>query len=137
MAVMAQASKTSGNSMWDNPLSAGGFLWNFADEGVVRPDRNNEIDTDGNHGADGIVGPYHEKEGSFYTIKEIWSPIQFDKKEITARFDGSLTIENRYHFTNTNECRFTWQLTKTKGQRVHQQSKQLAVRQHRQTLPPC
>ena len=63
------------NAMWNNPLSAGGFLWDFADQGVVRTDKNGEIDTDGNHGPDGIVGPYHEKEGSFYTIKEIWSPI--------------------------------------------------------------
>ena len=65
-------------AMWNNPLSAGGFLWDFADQGVVRTDKNGEIDTDGNHGPDGIVGPYHEKEGSFFTIKEVWSPIFFE-----------------------------------------------------------
>ena len=99
-------------AMWKNPLSAGGFLWDFADEGVVRKDRHDSIDTDGNHGADGIVGPFHEKEASYYAIKEIWSPVHFEPKEITPAFDGRLTIENRFHYTNINQCSFTWKLKK-------------------------
>ncbi len=90
--------------MWDDPLCAGGFLWVFADEGVVRTDRNGEIDTDGNHAPDGIVGPFHEKEGSYYTIKEIWSPIQLEKRFITPDFNGVFRVENRYHYTNFNQC---------------------------------
>ncbi len=97
-------------AMWNNPLSAGGFLWDFADQGVVRKDKNDSIDTDKNRGADGIVGPYHEKEGSFFTIKEVWSPVFFERKEITPAFDGRLRIENRYHFTNIDQCSFSWQL---------------------------
>jgi len=97
-------------TMWRYPLSAGGFLWDFADEGIVRTDKNGEIDTDGNRGADGIVGPYHEKEGSYNAIKEIWSPVYFERKEITSAFDGKLNIENRYHFANINQCSFTWSL---------------------------
>ncbi|MEO5683074.1 MAG: glycoside hydrolase family 2 TIM barrel-domain containing protein [Chitinophagaceae bacterium] len=99
-------------AMWKNPLSAGGFLWDFADEGVVRKDKHDSIDTDGNHGADGIVGPFHEKEASYYAIKEIWSPVYIEKKEITDAFDGRLLIENRYHYTNINQCRFAWKLKK-------------------------
>ncbi len=98
------------NAMWANPLSAGGFLWDFADQGVVRTDRNGEIDTDGNRGPDGIVGPYHQKEGSFYTIKEVWSPIFFEKREMVAGFEGNFNIENRYAFTNINQCTFSWKL---------------------------
>jgi hypothetical protein len=96
--------------MWHDPLSAGGFLWDFADEGVVRRDKNDSIDTDKFHGADGIVGPFHEKEGSYYAIKEIWSPVYFEKKEITDDFDGSFAIENRYFYTNLAQCRFNWKL---------------------------
>ncbi len=96
--------------MWNNPLSAGGFLWDFADQGVIRKDLNDSIDTDKHRGADGIVGPHHEKEGSFYTIKEIWSPLFFERREITAAFDGHLNIENRYHFTNANTCTYSWKL---------------------------
>lgn len=98
--------------MWRTPLSAGGFLWDFADQGVVRRDRSDSLDTDKSRGADGIVGPYREKEGSYYAIKEIWSPVYFEPKEITRTFGGRLTIENRYHYTNTSQCRFTWKLKK-------------------------
>lgn len=96
--------------MWSKPLYAGGFLWDFADQAVVRRDLNDSLDTDKARGADGIMGPYHQKEGSYYTIKEIWSPVHFEEKEITAEFDGSLQLENRYHFTNINQCRFSYEL---------------------------
>lgn len=97
-------------AMWRNPLAAGGFLWDFADEGVVRKDKHDSLDTDGNHGADGIVGPFHEREASYYAIKEIWSPVHVEKKEITGAFDGRLMVENRYHYTNLNQCSFRWKL---------------------------
>jgi len=99
-------------AMWKDPLSAGGFLWDFADEGVVRTDENGKIDTDGDHGPDGIVGPYHQKEGSYFAIKEIWSPVVFEPKYITPAFNGKLNIENRFFFTNINQCGFTWRLSK-------------------------
>ena len=102
------------NDMLINPLSAGGFLWDFADQGVLRTDKNNKIDADGNRGADGIVGPYHEKEGSFYAIKEIWSPVFFEHREMTSGFDGVFNVENRYHFANLNTCRFDWKLLNLK-----------------------
>jgi len=98
--------------MWRNPLSAGGFLWVFSDEAVVRTDRNGELDTDGAHAPDGLVGPYREKEGSYYTIKEVWSPIFFEHKEITQAFNGNFIIKNRFSFTNIKECNFTWELVK-------------------------
>jgi hypothetical protein len=94
--------------MWHDPLSAGGFLWDLADEGVVRKDKNDSIDTDKFRGADGIVGPFDEKEGSYYTIKEVWSPVYFEKKDITGDFDGSFNIENRYFYTNISACRFSF-----------------------------
>ncbi|WP_321286022.1 glycoside hydrolase family 2 TIM barrel-domain containing protein [uncultured Sunxiuqinia sp.] len=90
--------------MWSDPLCAGAFLWVFADEAIERTDRNNEFDTDGNHAPDGIVGPYNEKEGSFFTIKEIWSPIFFEKRYITPDFNGKFNIENRFLYTNLDQC---------------------------------
>ncbi|CAM3401058.1 glycoside hydrolase family 2 protein [Zobellia roscoffensis] len=93
--------------MWNMPLAAGGFLWDFADEGVVRMDKGGIIDTDGNHGADGIVGPYGEKEASYFTIKEIWSPIYIADRYIREDFSGTFKVENRYHFTDLDECSMT------------------------------
>jgi len=101
--------------MWNDPLCAGGFFWVFADESVERTDRNRELDSDGNHAPDGILGPYHEKEGSFYTIREIWSPVHFEKRYITPAFDGIFRIENRYFYTNLSQCTFTAEWVKFSG----------------------
>jgi len=98
------------NKMMANPLSAGCFLWVFADEGVVRLDQDGRIDANGNYAPDGILGPYREKEASFYTIKEIWSPVYIGREKLQRSFDGSLEVENRYLFTNLNTVRFDWKL---------------------------
>lgn len=98
------------NAILQHPYGAGGFLWAFHDEGIVRKDKKDSIDTDGNHAPDGIVGPHREKEASFFTIKEIWSPVYIKQHSITASFDGKLQIENRYLYTNLNQCSFEWKL---------------------------
>jgi len=91
--------------MMSNPRCAGGFLWDLMDQGVVRTDQNGLIDCMGNFGSDGIVGPHMEKEGSFYTIREVWSPVQ------VLYFDsGAFTIQNCYNFINLKDCQFSYRL---------------------------
>ena len=100
--------------MMSNPRCAGGFLWDLMDQGVVRTDlvtsgsaAGTYIDCMGNFGSDGIVGPHMEKEGSYYTIREVWSPVQW------KYFDsGNITIENCYNFINLKDCKFTYKLLK-------------------------
>ena len=127
-----------GAGLWDmwemqcrHPRNGGGFLWVFADEGVMRSDMNGKIDNVGNYGADGIVGPHHEKEGSFYTIRQVWSPIYLKPanqpqirlhREEKMRADqcsyiadadafaGKFIVENRYDFNNLKDCSFSWEL---------------------------
>lgn len=98
--------------MRKHPRCIGGFLWVLADEGVKRVDMNGFIDNQGNFGADGIVGPHHEKEGSYYTIKQLWSPVQVMNASIDKQFDGKFSVENRYDYLNLNTCRFLWQQVK-------------------------
>ncbi|UOQ69108.1 glycoside hydrolase family 2 protein [Hymenobacter volaticus] len=100
------------NLMRSRPTAAGGFLWDFCDQAVVRVDQKGELDTKGNSAADGILGPYREKEASFFTIKEIWAPIFFPERHLTPQFDGKLAVENRYHYTNLSHCKFSWKLKK-------------------------
>lgn len=114
------------------PRCAGGFIWAYADEGVVRTDMNGMIDNVGNYGADGIVGPHHEKEGSYYTVKQIWCPVQVtlegmndalqtsDGKYTTVcnggKLDGSkLIVENRYDFLSLNGVTFDCSYVKYEG----------------------
>jgi beta-galactosidase/beta-glucuronidase len=98
--------------MRKHPRCVGGFLWDLADEGVKRMDMNGMIDNQGNWAADGIVGPHHEKEGSYYTVKQIWSPVQVLEKTIDHNFNCIFSIDNRYDFLNTNTCRFVWKQVK-------------------------
>lgn len=113
------------HAMSRSPMGAGGFLWVFADEGARRTDQDGRIDVAGNQAPDGIVGPYHEKEASFYTIKEIWSPVQIDLETLPNDFEGTLPVANGYHFTNLKDCRFavqsldcTWPVGRGKSRRV-------------------
>lgn len=96
--------------MYHTPLSAGGFIWAFLDEDVVRTDKNGELDSDGDHAPDGIVGPYREKEGSYFAIKEIWCPVHMESREITPAFNGAFRFENRYLYANTKQCTFSYKL---------------------------
>jgi len=84
----------------------GGFIWALLDDGLKRPDTG-EIDVAGNQAPDGIVGPYRQREGSYYAIKEIWSPIQVQRGK-----KGVFTVENHFTFTDASECRFDWELRK-------------------------
>ena len=86
------------------------FYGALHDEGVVRTDKGNIIDVVGNQAPDGIVGPHREKEASYYTIKEIWSPIFINTKTIPQQFNGKIEIENRYLYTNLNQCKFEWKI---------------------------
>jgi hypothetical protein len=92
--------------MGTSKISGGGFIWALTDDGIKRPDTG-EIDVAGNQAPDGIVGPYRQREGSYYAIKEIWSPIQ-----VTRESNGVLTVENHFSFTDARECKFFWQLPK-------------------------
>ncbi len=98
------------NEYWDAILKSkaggGGFLWSFVDEDVKRVDKGGILDSADNQAPDGIVGPYREREGSFYTVKQLWSPI------IVTAPDGashSFTVSNRYAFLNADGCTFEWE----------------------------
>lgn len=95
---------------WNAKRSGGGFIWALVDEGIVRTDLNNAIDGNGLNANDGIMGPYREKEGSFFALKEIFSPVHISMTALPENFKGAIELENRYHFTNLNECNYQWAL---------------------------
>ncbi|WP_237705629.1 glycoside hydrolase family 2 TIM barrel-domain containing protein [Croceivirga radicis] len=101
---------------WENysksPLFAGGFIWAFVDEAVLRTDWKGprKYDSAGSLAPDGIVGPHREKEGSYYAIKSIFSPVQIAPVQITKMFKGELAISNSNLFTNLNTFTYTYQI---------------------------
>ena len=101
-------------SYQSSPLHAGGFLWVLADEAVLRTDMEEIFfDADGNHANDGILGPHREKEGSFYTVKEIWSPVQIKPVTINRQWNGKLYLENKFIYTDLKDCSFSWKAVRT------------------------
>src|SRR5204862_281015 len=69
-----------------------------------------KLDAHTTYAPDGIVGPHFEKEGSYYAIRDIWSPVQVDAPVLNDEFPGAIGIHNRYDFTTLAQCRFAWKL---------------------------
>jgi hypothetical protein len=112
----------AGAGLWDyweamrtSKVIGGGFIWAYLDEGVKRVDQDGRIDVAGNRAPDGIVGPYREKEGSFFTIKAIWSPVVIALAELPPGFSGELPLENRYDTTPLSTCTFAWELRRERS----------------------
>lgn len=103
------------NAMMASPVGVGGVIWALNDEGVVRTDQGNRVDPYGTYGPDGIVGPAHEREGSYYAVRHIWSPVRLTSAVLDGRFDGRLEVDNRYDFHNLDQVRFAWRLVSYPG----------------------
>ncbi|HWA29364.1 MAG TPA: glycoside hydrolase family 2 TIM barrel-domain containing protein [Lacunisphaera sp.] len=97
------------NMMRAHPTLGGGFIWVLRDEGVKRPD-DGTIDVQGNSAPDGLVGPRGEKEGSFFAVKELWSPLLLTGALPAAGSVMQLKVENRYSFIDASQCRYVWQI---------------------------
>ena len=85
----------------------GAFLWSLFDEGVVRTDRQGRIDTAGNRGADGLLGPHREPEASYLAVRELWSPVAV----AGVRFSLAavqVDLENRFDHTDLADCTLRW-----------------------------
>ena len=104
------------NVMLSGKRTAGGFLWVLGDEGVLQGDT---IDCAGNLGPDGIVGPNHELGSSYYTIRQVWSPIQIADCGIDGKGRRVLTIRNHYDFTDFSQCQLTYEYRNYDAQGMH------------------
>lgn len=93
--------------MGKSPTVAGGFFWAFADEGIARSDRGGQLDIVGNSAPDGMLGARHEKEGSYFTVKQIWSPVQLSYIRLGSG-ELMLRLENHYDFLALNCCSLRW-----------------------------
>lgn len=112
------------SDMWEHwtrsPLFAGGFLWAYVDEAVRRRDLGDILDSDGGNGPDGCMNPYRQPEASFFTIREVWSPIYIDRLFVSPSFDGRVAVDNRYLFTSLSECRMSYRVTDASGSELAQ-----------------
>ncbi len=96
--------------MGEKPHAAGGFLWCWMDEAIARTDQGGRLDANRDLGPDGMLGPRHEKEGSFFAVREIWCPVQIPLTTLPEDFSGRLPVRNRYDFLNLSGLTFEWRL---------------------------
>ncbi|ABQ07233.1 glycoside hydrolase family 2 protein [Flavobacterium johnsoniae] len=125
------------NRYKESPLFAGGFMWAMLDEAVKRSDWKGEqkFDSKGSLAADGILGPHREKEGSYFSVKEIWAPIQFQPKQITDSFDGSFLITNDYLFSNLNSCKMEFRVLKSENDVLYSNKKAQEISRGKIEIP--
>ncbi len=92
-------------------VGGGGFIWVFADEGIARTDQAGRVDVYSTFAPDGILGPHHEKEGSYYTVRDIYSPVQIEPMG-PGGFSTPVKVSNQYDFRSLATCEFRWQLVR-------------------------
>ncbi|APY11627.1 hypothetical protein BWZ22_10400 [Seonamhaeicola sp. S2-3] len=99
---------------WDlfekSKVGGGITIWALYDEGLLRTDKGYTVDNQYSKASDGIVGPHGEKDGSFYAIREIWSPVVIEDTLVDSNFSGALRVHNKFLFTNLNQCKIEWKL---------------------------
>ena len=92
---------------WDaisnSPRGAGMFLWAFLDEAVRRVDLDGDLDAHGSYAPDGMVGPYRQPEGSYWAVREIWSPVGIDRLSPSMAGAIEFEVENRFVWTDLSE----------------------------------
>jgi hypothetical protein len=100
--------KTYWDAIEQSKVGGGLMIWALFDEGLRRTDMNNQPFHQGNNAPDGIIGPHGEKDGSFYAVREIWSPVTIKEDSIPSNFNGKLTIQNKFDFVNLKDCNINW-----------------------------
>jgi len=67
-------------------------------------------DDNGIESASGFDPKSKEKWASYYAIKEIWSPLAFNISQLPTSWNGVITIENKFLYTNLSRLKFNWKL---------------------------
>ena len=92
----------------ETPRGGGIFLWAFLDEAALRVDEENRLDTRGNFAPDGLVGPWRQREGSFWAVRSLWAPVRVAMAGVSSRA-LELQLENRFDHIGLGGCRFVWE----------------------------
>ncbi len=118
--------------MFSNKSFAGGAVWVFQDQGILRK-AEKPVDTttltydvwiDSLHyynttldGADGIVYPDRTPQADYWQLRKVYSPVQIIETKLPVKAgqqDLKFTAYNQYDFTNLNTLPGTWKLYKNR-----------------------
>lgn len=92
-----------------HPALVGGCIWEWCDHTVIVDgvqkyggDFKGELTHDGNFCCDGLVFADRSLKAGSLEAKIAYAPFRFEYN------DGKITVENRFDFTNLNECKLTY-----------------------------
>ncbi|MCD4734840.1 MAG: glycoside hydrolase family 2, partial [Bacteroidales bacterium] len=104
-------------TMWDNMYYStgclGGAIWSGVDDVFYLPEGKAV-----GYGEWGPIDGWRREKPEYWHLKKTYSPVKIYNKEIKAPEKGEsmlLQIENRYDFTNLNECSIEWTIGDEKG----------------------
>ncbi|MET0267656.1 MAG: glycoside hydrolase family 2 TIM barrel-domain containing protein [Duganella sp.] len=136
-----------------NPVFAGGSLWHFHDQGLLRrsqtpvdPSKPTQLvwrdayqyyDTNGLDGSDGLVYADRTPQVDFWQMRKVYAPVQFLERSApvqTGRQKLAVRLENRYDFRSLAGVTLHWVLEHN-GKAVQQGKTALSAPAHqRQTV---
>jgi beta-galactosidase len=129
-------------AQWDimqaSPTFAGGAIWHFHDQGILRTsskpvdvtkptqlawaDQYRHYDTHGLDGADGLTYADRTPQVDYWQMRKVYAPVQFAERMAAVRPGAQeigLTVENRYDFRALNGFNLLWSLQRN-GKDVQQ-----------------
>ena len=117
--------------MQASPRLAGGALWMFQDQGILRasekpvdpakptinvwPDPTHFYDTAGNLGMDGVVYSDRTPQPDYWQVRKVYSPVQIAERRAAVRPGSNqltLHVENRFDFRPLTGLTLEWSLLK-------------------------
>jgi beta-galactosidase len=117
--------------MQASPRIAGGAVWMFQDQGILRtsaqpvdpqapnisvwPDATHYYDTSGNGGMDGIVYSDRTPQTDYWEVRKVYSPVQIAAREIEIQPGDktlSLQLENRFDFRSLTGMTLAWTMVR-------------------------
>jgi beta-galactosidase len=122
------------NIIQEVPVFAGGSIWHFHDQGLLRKadksvsrtndtdsvwlDGNRFYDTHGNDGCDGIVYSDRTPQTDFWQTRKVYAPVRIVETRATVKPGASeviLTAENRHDFRALTGMKLEWSLLRNGG----------------------
>jgi beta-galactosidase len=112
-----------------NPVFAGGSVWHFHDQGLLRRsatpidpvqptqyawrDAHHYYDTHGLDGADGLVYADRTPQVDYWQMRKVYAPVQFIERDAqvgTGAQQVTVTLENRHDFRSLQGITLHWTL---------------------------
>lgn len=128
--ILCEYSHAMGNSIgnlkdyWEiiekYPQLQGGFIWDWADQGLADVNEKGEFfayggdygpegtPSDGNFLINGVIAPDRSLKPHSYEVKHVYQEIGFIAEDLLS---GKITIDNKFRFTNLSKYDFSYEIS--------------------------